>query len=49
MRNPLNSIISQCKIQDQNLKDLSKFVGSLIRKLNPSEMIFCSTIQKNLE
>ena len=29
MRNPLNSIISQCKIQEQNIRDLKAVIHSL--------------------
>jgi len=45
MRNPLNSLISQCKIQDQNIEELDELVSL---KLAPRESLKYKSIRKNL-
>jgi len=45
MRNPLNSLISQCKIQDQNIEELDELVSL---KLSQREILKYKNIRKNL-
>lgn len=49
MRNPLNSIISQCKIQASNIRDLTKLIDKLRAKLTPNELSELETIRDNLK
>ena len=55
MRNPLNSIISQCKIQEQNIRDLkalikkegikSKGIDNILERMEESNIIQITSSQ----
>ena len=49
MRNPLNSIISQCQIQLNNIADLENLLKSISHKLTGAEMEEANRIKKNME
>ena len=49
MRNPLNSIISQCKIQEENINELDSIIKSIKHKLTKTELESLQRIKKDMQ